>query len=445
MTCRCICAILIVVLLCDAVSAIDHANLLLPNQSRLETLVVAHAEEFPWQVNRPIAKVTKTLWREHPSEGVAVNVGINYAGPNLELREYTSQVSTFDQHRAITTRLSTDNGRTWSPFKPTVPPTNMIYYEGGVPVMECQGYEFYDSQAGVLTAGWLRNVHTSLTTYWRLSRDNGATWSIPKMFRYEPGDEFNAKEPMASNFLKQNQGYFGNSIIKLSNGNILTPLGQANSAEDRSMMSSLCMIGTWNASKGDYQWKAGKPVTASPAQSTTGLLEPDAAELKDRRVLVTWRCEPQGWKYFSVSTDGGLTLSPPAELKYDDGTRFHSSASYHRLLRNSATGKLYWIGNITGKTKDTWPRYPLVIAEVNESGTPSLKKNTVTVIDDKQPNQTTSVQFSNFSLFEDRETHAFNLFLTAYGESSDSKTGFYNANCYKYVLTFVPQGLPESP
>ena len=120
----------------------------------------------------------------------------------------------------------------------------------------------------------------------------------------------------------------------------------------------------------------------------------NAAELKDHRVLVAWRGEPQARKYFSISTDGGMTLSPPAELKYDDGTRFYSPASYFRLIRNSVTGKLYWIGNITGKTQGTAPRYPLVIAEINESGTPSLKKSTVTVIDDKQPNQTSSVQFS---------------------------------------------------
>lgn len=397
--------------------------------------VFAKGEEFPWQVNRPIAKVTKSLWRQHPSDGVAVSAGMNYSGPNLELREYSDQVSTFDQHRAITTRLSTDNGKTWSAFKPTVPPTNMIYYNGGVPVMECQGYEFYDPQAGVLVAVWLRNVHTSLTTYWRLSGDNGDTWSTPKMFRYEAGDEFNPKEPMSANYLQHNQGYFGNSIIKLSNGNILNPLGQTKSA-DGSMMSSLCMIGTWTASKNDYQWTAGKPVTISPALSSTGLLEPDAAELQDHRVLVIWRGEPQARKYFSVSTDGGMTLSSPAELKYDDGTSFYSPASYFRMIRSSVTGKLYWIGNITGKTEGTGPRYPLVIAEMNESGTPSLKKSTVTVIDDKQPNQTSSVQFSNFCLFEDRESHAFNLYLTAYGESS---TNFYDANCYKYVVTVAGQ------
>ena len=399
----------------------------------------AKGEEFPWQVNRPIAKVTKTLWRQHPRDGVAVGVGMNYVGPNLELREYSSEVSTFDQHRGITTRLSTDNGRTWSAFKPTVPPTNTVYYEGGVPVMECHGYEFYDSQAGVLVTQWLRNVHTSLTTYWRISRDNGNTWSAPKMFRYEAGDEFNPKEPLSPNFLKHNQGYFGNSIIKLSNGNILTPLGQANSDVDRSMMSSLCMIGTWNALKNDYDWTAGKSVTISRTLSSEGLVEPDAAELKDHRVLVTWRGEPRARKYFSVSTDGGMTLSPSAELKYDDGTSFYSPASYHRLIRNSVTGKLYWIGNITAKTEGTWPRYPLVIAEVSESGTPSLKKNTVTVIDDKQSNQSSSVQFSNFSVFEDRETHAFHLYLTAYGESGETGTTFYNADSYKYVVRFTPQ------
>ncbi len=405
----------------------------------------AKGGELPWQVNPPIAKVTKTLWFQHPSDGVAIGARMNYVGPNLELMEYSWHVSTFDQLYGMTTRLSTDNGKTWSDFQVTDPSTNIVYYagDGGVNAVEVKGCDtyLYDTQAGVLVDTWLRVVGTSQTSYWRLSQDNGSTWSTPQMLRYEAGDEFNPSHPKSSNYLTHNLGYFGNSIIKLSNGNILTPLGQTKS-DDGSIMSSLCMIGTWNASNNDYQWTAGSPVTISPTLSSVGLVEPDAAELKDKRVLVTWRGEPQARKYFSVSTDGGMTLSSPAELKYDDGTSFYSSASYHRLIRNSMTGKLYWIGNISANdVPGTWPRYPLVIAEVDESGTPSLKKNTVTVIDDKQLGQTDSVQFSNFNVFEDRETHAFNLYLTAYGESGDSSTTFYNANCYKYVVT-VPEPTP---
>ena len=64
------------------------------------------------------------------------------------------------------------------------------------------------------------------------------------------------------------------------------------------------------------------------------------------------------------------------------------------------------------------PRHPLVIAEVDEA-TAALKRETVTLIAERKAYQGPQVQFSNFSLLEDRETHAFELFLTTYGQESD--------------------------
>ena len=81
--------------------------------------------------------------------------------------------------------------------------------------------------------------------------------------------------------------------------------------------------------------------------------------------------------------------------------------------------------------KGNMPRYPLVIAEVDEK-IPALKKNTVTVIDHRQPDQDPDIQFSNFSLLENRETHALELYLTTYGEDA---TNVFTADNYKYTLT----------
>jgi hypothetical protein len=102
------------------------------------------------------------------------------------------------------------------------------------------------------------------------------------------------------------------------------------------------------------------------------------------------------------------------------------------MIRHSVTGKLYWLGNICPTPpRGNSPRYPLVIAEVDEAKA-ALRKGTVTVIDDRQPGQG-DIQFSNFSLLEDRETHRFELHLTTYGQEPDP-ADWATADNYKYFL-----------
>ena len=408
--------------------------------------------ELPWKVNAPIATVKKELYRKHPSPGVAAVVSVNYVGPKLERMEIHALESRSDVHRERSRRFSNDNGKSWCDFQPLTSTSNNVYYndvevwEGGVP-------QFYDSDADVLVEMWLRQIAVdgryNQSTYWRLSRDFGKTWSAHKMLRYEAGDEFDPKNPLAPGFLKTNQAYYGNNILKHSNGTLIHAIAHANVPGDPDnnkrpwRMGSLCFIGKWDSEAKDYQWTPGKRASISPDRSCRGLQEPEVAELKDGRVLVIWRGSNQwgslksptpGWKYYSVSADGGMTLGPVRQLKYDDGSEFYSPASYHRMIRHSVTGKLYWIGNISAApTKGNRPRYPLVIAEVDETGaTPALKKDTVTAIDDRQPGQTHAIQFSNFSLLENRESHVLELYLTLYGEFASNT---YDADCYRYLVT----------
>jgi len=166
-------------------------------------------------------------------------------------------------------------------------------------------------------------------------------------------------------------------------------------------------------------------------------MEPEVAELGDGRLLVVWRTSTHGWdgsvatlpgrKYFSLSTDGGRTLSPPAEWKYADGTSFYSPSSYHRMLRHS-NGRLYWFGNIclTPPVGNS-PRYPLVIAEIDEQQA-AVKRETVTAIDDRKPGQPEAMELSNFSVLENRETHEIEMYLAGYGQNPEG------ADCLKYTL-----------
>ena len=273
---------------------------------------------------------------------------------------------------------------------------------------------------------------------------------------YEPGDRFDPADPFKRGYLENNQAYCGNNTIRHSNGTLIHVGAAVNIPKgvpipnpkrlsvmgippDSRSIGSACFIGKWDATREDYTWTAGKPVWLSRSVSSRGLMEPEVVELKDGRVLVVWRTsnaklDPKkvpGWKYYSVSTDGGLTLSQPKPWTYDDGAKFYSPSAFHRMIRHSVTGTLYWVGNISpGPTSGNSPRYPLIIAEVEEK-TSTLKRSTVTLIDDRQPGDSPRLQLSNFSLLENRETHVLEVHLTRLGE--DPKD-FWGADAYKYTL-----------
>ena len=249
-------------------------------------------------------------------------------------------------------------------------------------------------------------------------------------------------------FLDHNEGYFGNNLLVCRDGALVHALAHCNAPGDPKnnqrpwRMGSILFLGRWNADRQDYDWTPGAQVEISPDHSARGLMEPEVAELADGRLLVVWRGSTHGWdgsvaklpgrKFSSISSDGGQTLTAPAVWKYDDDSDFYSPSSIHRMIRHSVTGKLYWIGNISPTPpRGNSPRYPLVIAEVDEDKA-ALRKGTVTVIDDRQPGQG-DIQFSNFSLLEDRETHRFELHLTTYGEEP-VPADWATADNYKYVL-----------
>ncbi|MBN2291035.1 MAG: exo-alpha-sialidase [Pirellulales bacterium] len=406
---------------------------------------------MPWKTNRPIVDVKRELIYKTPVPGACAVLQYEYVGPKLELLERRCGHMLSDFLAKETWRVSKDNGRTWSEAWPM--PDSAVYHSG-VKFYEGFSPKAYDPRSGALVAVWLRQVeHAGLChnfCYWRISRDCGRTWSEPKQLCYEPAETFDPAKPLAAGFLEKNQGYFGSNIIIHSNGTLIHCLAHANAPNDQHnsrrawRMGSICFIGRWDTAAGDYLWEAGKPVEISPAWSSRGLMEPELAELKDGRVLVIWRGSntktTPGRKWFSVSTDGGRTLAPVAELRYDDGSRFYSPSSFHKMIRHSRSGKLYWVGNICPKPpKANWPRYPLIIAEVDEDKL-ALKKNTVTMIDDRREGESSSLQLSNFSLIENRETHNIEVYL---GRMAAKPGDSWAGDAYKYTLALTPQPSEE--
>lgn len=410
--------------------------------------------------SQALVDVKRELYAKHPKKGTAINVSVCYVGPGLEREEIHSWEAVSDEPERPMRRRSRDNGRTWSELEPIA---DIVSKVGEYMVYWGCGPMFYDADAGVTASIWLRQTYKGPVymnqCFYRLSRDNAMTWFEAKQLRYEDGPVFNPSDPANAEFLKRNRAYLGNNIIRHSNGTLIHCVAAANVPyenkqgasyhpwvpADAKDIGSLCFVGKWNRETNDYGWTAGKPVWVPLEVSSRGLMEPDVVELKDGRVLVVWRGSDtpvtEGRKWFSVSDDGGRTLSAVQELKYDDGSRFYSPSSIHRFIRHSITKKLYWVGNIcAAPPRGNMPRYPLIIAEVDEA-IPALKRNTVTVIDDRAPEEGPDVQLSNFSLFEDRETHHLELYLIKF--AADPKDVWQSADAFKYVLTLRPD--PQSP
>ena len=409
----------------------------------------------PWETNTPIATVRAELHRAHPRPREAAMTSMWYVGPGLERREWQAIESRDDVADQQSARWSTDNGRSWSDWVPQQPSSLVDYV--GVPVWEGGWADTFDPTSGRLVQLWLRQIQRGplfhCFSYVRTSTNQGRSWSVPLPLRYEAGPEFDPKNPANPEFLHRNEGYPGSNLARLADGTLVCALSHANAPGDPKndqrpwRLGSVLFRGRWNPGPSEYEWTPGARVEISPEKSARGLMEPEVAVLRDGRLLVVWRGSNTGWdgtratepgrKWFSLSSDGGRTLGPVQAWHYSDGTPFFSSSSLHRMIRHQVTGRLYWLGNLSVEPPEgNHPRYPLVIAEVDDASG-LLKRETVTVIADRSPYQGPQVQFSNFSLLEDRETHALELYLTTYGQEPNSQH-WATADAWKYTVTLRP-------
>ncbi|HCK10300.1 MAG TPA: hypothetical protein DHW45_10530 [Candidatus Latescibacteria bacterium] len=171
-----------------------------------------------------------------------------------------------------------------------------------------------------------------------------------------------------------------------------------------------CMLlkGVWQADL-RLSWTCSNRIVADPTRTTRGLIEPTIAELTNGSILMIMRAsndvahEWPGHKWMSFSKDGGETWTNPEPWVYEDGSAFNSPSACSQLLPHS-NGKLYWIGNICKQNpKGNRPRYPIVIGEVDR-GTGLLWRESVTILDDRQPGEHERMTLSNFHSREDRAT-----------------------------------------
>lgn len=408
----------------------------------------------------PLGTVTRELYVPYPKPNVSSVMVCNYTGVTglRRFEQLTYQVRD-DVYQDPESRYSNDNGRTWTGWQEDVANgivkgTNLWWQSSpnGIAataqeaisqrlmrVTMLRGFEGGDPRE----AG-LRKLHHF--TFYTCSADGGETWTPLKQLTYEDAPETAADTPLDEirelpEFLARNQCWFYYNILTPASGGVILPVSRyaAHVEEDGTSYAfdgPMCFIGQWNSARNDFDWTTSHPVTLS--KRITGYLEePWLAELQNGDLLLDMRGtnagmpEVPGRHWYSLSKDGGKTWTAPVDWRYGDGEQFYSPATMAKILRHSQTGKLYWFGNISrGPTNGNSPRYPFCIAEIDEAK-PALRRDTLTVIDDYDPaRHTPQVQFSNFFVFENRETHAFEIYLSPYGQYGN----VYQASVYKYTV-----------
>jgi hypothetical protein len=169
--------------------------------------------------------------------------------------------------------------------------------------------------------------------------------------------------------------------------------------------------------------------------------EPSACQLRDGRIFALFRqCgslpsqEELGFpnvKLYSVSEDEGRTWSEPEPLTYQDDKYVNTSVSFSSAFCSAKNGRVYVILNILNRPFEGCnPRSTLHIAEVDTESF-SVKRDTITIIDELQGEHDYHTGYSNWEMLEDRDTRNMLLFMKL--ENGPVYDG-YDWNLYRYEI-----------
>jgi hypothetical protein len=390
-----------------------------------------------------MSMLPRELYAPPGGENVAQMVAVSYIDGGFTREEIWSTECESDAPRKHERRVSRDNGRRWSEFETIEDKVNVQRPDGGIATS--LGTGICEPPLGILFRVILRRLWPGMKLYTYAWGNHEHPFNdhvfvaeddrTEKMLRYEDGPDFSPENPFDPAFCAANRAYPGSGMAFARDGTVYYPIVSYKPGRDYSFNRGGVRVMRREPATGE--WIASEPQYISPEVSSRGLLEPDVALLRNGALLVVCRGsdtpETPGRKWMCMSTDGGRTLSPVEELRYDGGSRFYSPSSIHRFFRSSRNGRLYWIANIVPcPPRGNSPRYPLCIAEIDEER-PSVVKDSIVVVDDRREGEPDAVQLSNWSQLENRETLDWEFYLTRIGESPQR---FWESGVYRY--TFSP-------
>lgn len=394
-----------------------------------------------------------------PSPGPGIGVlGCSYyvRATGTELLSVHTFIRRSDTAEDQVVRHSGDNGHTWS-----APTRTVIHRQTPQGVWRRAPKAGYvDPVSGRYLSVWNEAILPNDDPLeglkqWRLfysvSEDGGRSELVSGQIIHA-GAEFNAEHPLPGMWVGRNSVMLGDytcTPLTLGDGTLLvpcqiTPLGPDgsyyNPGGGYTYHYAVALIGRWRED-GSIAWSMSAPAEGDPARSTRGMIEPTLAQLDDGRILMIMRGSNDskgllpGYRWASWSEDRGRTWSAPVPWTYADGSAFFSPSSCSQLIRHTG-GRLFWAGNLTPENpRANRPRYPFVLGEVDRcSGL--LIRDTVAVVDDRQPDESPHLTLSNFYMREDRESGELILHLTRlFAHQLEGQPLDWTADALQYRIT----------
>ena len=396
-------------------------------------------------------RVTREVFVKSPGKGTAVMAFAYYTRlKGTEMMSIEQRWSRSDTIDVAYYRYSKDNGRTW-----TYPEKRITGEKrpGGMWRLHPRG-GFVDPHTGRFLEIWNEGVLPSddplegmrqWNVYYIVSK-NGQAKSAVQQIIHE-GPEFNAQHALPGVYTGKNAVMIGDNACRPmahKDGSILlpvqvSPLGPdgrlANPGGGYTYLDVALLHGRW---QGDHLvWRMSEVIKGDPSRSTRGMDEGTIETLRDGRLIMVMRgsndkkYDLPSYRWVSYSSDGGWKWTQPEPWTYSDGEAFYSPSACSQLLRHSS-GKLYWLGNISkANPRGNRPRYPFYAGEVDlQSGL--LKRESLVVVDDRQPEEDELLTLSNFFAREDCETRQILVHMTRLFAFKDGWVG--DAQLYRITV-----------
>jgi len=242
----------------------------------------------------------------------------------------------------IAARYSADKGATW-----TATDSTLVANEGGMNVMSVSFLRLASGEIALFYAR--KNSMLDCRPYMRMSKDEGRSWSKPRLCVREPGYYV----------LNNDRAY------QLKSGRLVLPVAlHANRDNDPKKFNSRGVAMCYLSDNKGRSWRRSRTVLENPDPNPAGLQEPGVIELKDGRLLMYMRTG-MGSQYFSYSRDGGETWTPaePSPLL--------SPLSPATIERIPGTGDLLAVWNDHSRVPESIrnkKRTPLTVAISRDEG-----------------------------------------------------------------------------